>query len=109
MSEVVSEGTKIALCADDTKIRRKINVWEDHEILQQDINALHKWSMDNKMKFHPKKCKVVPVSPPDKALQDLFYIIFHLRSIYFYNLGGVQLEFVKEEKDLGVIVRKTKF
>ena len=104
MSEVVSEGTKIALYADDTKIWRKINVWEDHEILQQDINALHKWSIDNKMKFHPKKCKVVPVSPPDKALQDLFNKIFPLRNIYFYNLGGVQLEFVKEEKDLGVIV-----
>jgi hypothetical protein len=46
-------------------------------------NALHKWSIDYKMKFHPEKCKVdVPVSPPDKALQDLFNKIFPLRNIY---------------------------
>jgi hypothetical protein len=89
MSEVVSEGTNNALYADDTKMWRNINVWEDHEILQQDINALQKWSIDNEMKFHRKKCEVVPVSPPDKALRDLFNKIFHLRNIYLYNLGGV--------------------
>jgi hypothetical protein len=50
MSEVVSKGKKIALYADDTKILRKIfYVWEDHEIPQEDINAMHKWSIDKKI------------------------------------------------------------
>ena len=104
MSEVVSDGTAIALYADDTKIWRKIKQWEDHDILQKDINALHKWSLDNKMKFHPQKCKVVPAAPPDKSLKDLFNKIFPLRKMYFYKLGGIELQFVNEEKDLGVIV-----
>jgi hypothetical protein len=56
------------------------------------------------MKFHLKKCKVVPVSPPDKALQDLFYKIFPLTNIYFHSLRGEQLDYVNEEKDLGVLV-----
>ena len=91
MSEVVSDGTAIALYADDTKIWRKIKQWEDHDILQKDINALHKWSLDNKMKFHPQKCKVVPAAPPDKSLKDLFNKIFPLRKMYFYKLGGIEL------------------
>ncbi len=40
MSEEISDGTKIALYADDTKIWRKIINWEDHETLQKDIDAL---------------------------------------------------------------------
>ena len=104
MSEVVSEDTQIALYADDTKIWRRINSWEDHIALQRDIDALHKWSIDNKMKFHPQKCKVVPVSPPGKGLKDLFNKIFPLRKTFFYKLDGTELEFVKEEKDLGVLV-----
>ena len=104
MSEVVSEGTNIALYADDTKIWRRIINWDDHIALQGDIDALHKWSIDNKMKFHPKKCKVVPVAPPGKGLKDLFNKIFPLRKTFFYKLDRTELEFVNEEKDLGVIV-----
>ena len=105
MTEDISEGTKIALYADDTKIWRRICEWEDHEILQRDINGLHKWSLENKMKFHLKKCKVVPIAPPDKDIQDLVNKIFPLRrKTFFYKLGDKELEYVNEEKDLGVIV-----
>ena len=104
MSEVVSDDTNIALYADDTKIWRRITCWADHTALQQDIDSLHQWSICNKMKFHPKKCKVVPVSPPGKGLQDLFNKIFPLRKTFFYKLDGSELEYVNEEKDLGVIV-----
>ena len=37
------------------------------------------------MKFHPKKCKVVPVAPPGKGLKDLFNKIFPLRKMFFYK------------------------
>ena len=60
MIDCVSNGTNIALYADDTKIWRQIISLNDHYILQNDINALHKWATKNKMKFHPDKCKVVP-------------------------------------------------
>ncbi len=105
MTGEVSEGTGIALYADDTKIWRRICKWNDHEILQGDINALHKWSLENKMKFHLKKCKVVPIAPSDKDIQDLVFKIFPLRNkTFFYKLGEKDLEYVNEEKDLGVIV-----
>ena len=59
MSKCVSLGTSIALYADDTKIWRRIERWEDHVILQRDINSLSEWSVTNKMNFHPQKCKVL--------------------------------------------------
>ena len=37
----ISEGTKIALYADDTKIWREISRYEDHFVLQSDINKLY--------------------------------------------------------------------
>ena len=62
MFSCVSSGTEIALYADDTKIWRKIESWDDHLALQEDINSLHSWSIQNKMKFHPLKCNVLRVT-----------------------------------------------
>ena len=41
MQTKVSENTKIALYADDTKIWRRIQTPEDHHKLQSDINSLN--------------------------------------------------------------------
>ena len=101
MQDYVSEGTHIALYADDTKIWRRINNWSDHEIIQNDIDALFNWAETNKMKFHPQKCKVLSVAY--RGGLDSMWSMFPFQ--YFtYNLNGTELEFVKNEKDLGVIV-----
>ena len=47
----------MALYADDTKIWREIVISEDNFILQND--NLHKWLVDNKVNFHPSKCKAL--------------------------------------------------
>ena len=54
ISEVITEGTNIALYADDTKIWCKI--CSDCVILNNDIESLSKWADRNMMKFHPNKC-----------------------------------------------------
>ena len=51
MFNCISIGINIALYADDTKIWRRTECDQDHIILQNDINALLKWSKDNKMVF----------------------------------------------------------
>ena len=61
MISCISEETKIALYADDTKIWREIIDWDDHLALQNDINSLFHWACVNKMSFHPQKCKVISV------------------------------------------------
>ena len=102
MSECIQEGTNIALYADDTKIWRKIINWSDHEILQRDIDALHSWAQRNKMKFHSKKCKVLSVS--NKATEGNVWSKVLPLQTFHYILNGVDLEFVKSEKDLGIVV-----
>ncbi|MCP4461129.1 MAG: hypothetical protein GY816_24375, partial [Cytophagales bacterium] len=102
MSDCVSEGTQIALYADDTKIWRRIVSWSDHEILQNDIDSLHSWAERNKMKFHPDKCKVLSISNRASEISTLRMLPFQ---IFIYTLNGDDMEFVLSEKYLGVHVR----
>ena len=91
MPQGLSQGTNLVLYADDTKIWRQINSIDDHIILQNDIDYLNQWSIANKMKFHPSKCKVLTVS------------LSHLPPISFtYSLGHTNLVYSECEKDLGV-------
>ena len=97
LPEGLSDGTNLALYADDTKIWRLIESEADHDILQKDIAYLNSWAIRNKMKFHPSKCKVLSVrsSPPPLhgILPDIEYL---------YSLGDSYLDYVDLEKDLGV-------
>ena len=72
----ISEVTKTALYADDTKIWREITRYEDHFVLQSDINKLYAWSLDNKMIFHPSKCKAVSVTMRKNVLDNLPFNTF---------------------------------
>ena len=95
MFKCVSPGTNIALYADDTKIWRRIEFDIDHEHLQNDITALFKWSKDNKMVFHPNKCKTLVVT----AQHENNILPFDR---YPYHLDGSYLDYIQHEKDLGI-------
>ena len=95
----VSKDTKIALYADDTKIWRYINSPADHQILQNDINALYKWSVENKMKFHANKCKVLSINHFHKNLfSELPFFLFP------YHIKNPLLDYCDNEKDLGIVI-----
>lgn len=98
MFACVSEGTKIALYADDTKIWREIHISEDHFILQNDINKLLAWSSVNKMNFHPSKCKALSINNQQNILHNLPLTIFH------YMLGDEFIDYCDSHKDLGISV-----
>ena len=91
----LSQGTELALYADDTKIWRGITSYSDHQLLQNDINYLNSWATSNKMKFHPLKCKVVSIHSSPSPLAFLPFVNFH------YQLGENLLEYTENEKDLG--------
>ena len=96
MPQGIDPCTNLALYADDTKIWRKIVTSRDIALLQKDIDYLHKWSINNKMNFHPKKCKVLSINHHPSPLSMLPFVEFH------YNLGENLLEYADNEKDLGV-------
>ena len=96
MFSCISEGTDIALYADDTKIWRDICSYNDHFILQNDINNLYKWSIENRMTFHPKKCKVLSVTLQRNVLDNLPF------NTFLYNLNNTIVDYVSSQTDLGV-------
>ena len=99
INDCVSEGTELAMYADDTKIFREIKCDVDQFILQEDINKLTEWSKINKMNFNPDKSKVLTVT--NKSLNYVLPFYEH-----FYELNGKVLDYVVNQKDLGVIVNR---
>ena len=95
----IDNDSNIALFADDTKIWRDINSESDCETLQNDINTLSIWSRNNKMSFHPDKCKALSIY--DCRPDFVKVLPFALR---YYNINVNVIEFCANERDLGVIV-----
>ena len=89
--------------ADDTKIWRQMAGYNDHLQLQKDIDFLLDWSKRNKMKFYPSKCKVLMISRFNPPLVDEVPCIQ-----YFYYLGNSLLNYTDSEKDLGIMMNRTK-
>ena len=100
--ETISPETKISLYADDTKIWRNMKSYQDCIILQNDIDSLHKWCVINKMNFHPDKCKVLSVC--DKKVPWIDILPF---SKFPYELNNNILDYVDNERDLGVLMHET--
>ena len=74
------------------KIWRKINTLADQSIFQHDIENLQNWSIYNKIKFHPSKCKLL------RSTLKKYPIITN------YTLGTSLLDAPENERDLGVIM-----
>ena len=98
----LDKETKILMYADDTKIWRQINEYDDHLQLQKDVNYLLDWSVRNKMKFHPSKCKVLMISRFNPPLLDVLPCVQ-----FFYSMGKSLLDYTESEKDLGIYMNRT--
>lgn len=93
IGDSVDKNSNILLYADDTKLFREIRSENDSKILQGDIAVLNDWALENKMKFHPDKCKVLTVSLQRNS--ELKFV---------YKLDQTPLQHVQSEKDLGVSI-----
>ena len=94
LSDFVKNGTETALYADDTKLCKSINSTHDCESLQQSLNNLHNWSVENNLRFNTSKSKVFTITRKKTPV------------IYDDTLGTEKLTHVESEKDLGVITSK---
>ena len=92
----LSPGTNIAMYADDTKIWRRIINQDDHWILQRDINNLLNWASMNKMKFHPAKSHVLPITNSNSNRHSDNFI---------YSIGDCPINYTELEKDLGIHIQ----
>ena len=99
----LSTGTNLVLHADDTKIWRSLKSCNDYCSLQNDINHLNSWSIENKMRFHPSKCKVHSISGK-KYCNRIFTIPF-IR--FQYLLGNTPLDYTIPKADLWVAINES--
>ena len=79
--------------ADDTKVFTCVSDGKDVLALQDDLHTLCQWSNDWQMLFNVSKCKVLHVGRNNPE--------------FAYQMNGVELQSIDEEKDLGVIVHKS--
>jgi len=86
--------SEMQMFADDSKVRRRIKTMADGDALQEDLNMFVDWSQKWMLRFNSKKCKVMHVghSEPTK---------YYMRD----ESGSKELQSIKEERDLGVLMR----
>ena len=85
-------NSSCALFADDTVIYRPLFSPSDHVTLQNDLDIMAQWCMDNKMKLNPTKTKVMRFTCSKNPACPV------------YNLYSVALQVVDEIKYLGIIL-----
>ena len=85
-------SSKLLKFADDTKVFRVVSSLDAVNKLRDDLRMLFQWSTDWMMFFNLNKCSVMHLGFNNPR--------------HCYYMGGLQLDVVKDEKDLGVIVRE---
>ena len=82
--------SKVGKFADDTKLGGKVICTEDCERIQEDLNKLIDWSEKWLMSFDTDKYKVMHIGDKNQNLK--------------YKMRDRELDKVKQEKNLGVII-----
>lgn len=83
-------SSRALLFADDLKIFAHILSIDDIHRLQNDINSVYQWSLDNKMNFNFNKCNVMSFSRSANFLK------------FKYKINNIPITRVNKIKDLGV-------
>ena len=76
---VVSDGNKIVLYADDSKLYKVIHSVHDQECFQCDLNKINEWCVNNKMRINASKCKVMRITKKKSPFT------------YDYHINGAKL------------------
>ena len=95
MPSQVQRDTRCRLLADDSLLYRVIDSTLDQVQLQQDLKNLEKWALDWGMVFNPSKCYVMHINGG------------RTHRPYLYELCGVLLKSVTQERYLGVILTQS--
>ena len=84
--------SRVLKFADDTKMFRVVSSQVEVDILREDLKNLFQWSQEWLMLFNLDKCKVIHFGRNNPNA--------------VYSLGGVTLEAIDVERDLGILLQK---
>ena len=88
---VVSDGNKIVLYADDSKLYKVIHSVHAQECFQWDLNKINEWCVNNKMRINASKCKVMRITKKKSPFT------------YDCHINGAKLNSVSLHRDLGLL------
>jgi len=71
---LVSDGNKIVLYADDSKLCKVIHSVHDKECFQWDLNKINEWCVNNKTRINASKCKVMRITENKSAFTCDYHI-----------------------------------
>ena len=57
LPDALKNDSKAVMYADDTKVYRRTDTPNGQQLLQEDLDALYKWSEKWQLRFHPDKCQ----------------------------------------------------
>ena len=80
------------LFANDCLIYHPIHSFDDHKILQSDLDSLSLWADIWQMEFNVKKCCIMQISA------------LHSTSSFPYKMYEIPLQFVKNHHYLGILL-----
>ena len=101
LPDALKNSSTAIMYADDTKVYWRTDTTNGQQLLQEDLDALYNWSEKWQLRFHPDKCKVLPLGnrPPESKPK-----------LHLYTrddngtLRDASLEETISEKDIGVSV-----
>jgi len=76
--------------ADNTKLFGKVQTQLDYDGLQKDLQRLLDWSREWQMEFNIDKCKIMHIGSSNRNFR--------------YYMENQELQVVKEENDLGLLI-----
>ena len=92
LPDVIHPDTRCRLFADDCLLYRTVESLDDQIILQQDLRNLELWASNWGMRFNASKCHIMSIHRGKSYLS------------FMYELCGVFLSTVANEKYLGVLI-----
>ena len=95
------QDCKISSFADDTRIGRKISTLDDCKLIQDDLDRVIQWSLDNNMELHEDKFELLCYrTPASKILSDALPFMDDVT--HYTTPNGTTIEKQALVRDLGV-------
>ena len=84
------------LFADDTKLIKSIRGINDSLLMQSDVDSLHRWCEQWKLKLNASKCQTLSISLSNHHQN---------HQCQHYSIDGAKLDSTNSQRDLGVLVK----
>lgn len=89
--------SKLKVYVDDTKAKKSVKELNDVELLQNDLNKMYTWALENNMQFNGTKFQLMRFGDNEDLKENTIYFTEDMKEV---------IERFEKVKDLGVIINE---